>query len=123
MSEIAGWWQSEGLERLNPTQGKIAAFLLSDLAELPSTMKVSKLILDDGARKEVAVLWARAKAINQAIELAQAIREPDFCCTALRGIAEELLQVGMKEQARELLEQAVKVATEWELVNLTGLLR
>jgi tetratricopeptide (TPR) repeat protein len=113
LREIVRWWQGKSLERLAGWQGGMAAFLLSRLAESEEATTVALMVLGNNEdRRKVAEAWAEAGRFEEAMEVAEKIRDEWRRSGALREIAEGTAKAGMKERARKVFRWAWKDANE-----------
>ena len=110
LDETRKRWEGAKLESLwENWQGEMAAFLLSELWQIEGAIEVAGLVLDDEHRRDLAISRASKGLFDQAL---QVIDEGDAerRAQAFGAIAEGMAKAGMVERAKEVLEQALKVA-------------
>jgi tetratricopeptide (TPR) repeat protein len=120
LDEIRKRWEGEGekLAKLGESlesllmlvkdwQGGMAAFLLSELwqREVEGAIEVAGLVLDDVSKRELAASLASKELFEQALKVAEGIKDARQRAWALREIAGEMAKAGMFDQAMKAAER------------------
>jgi hypothetical protein len=85
-------------------EGKMAAFLLGELGQVEGAIEVAGLVLYDRSKRELATDWASKRLFDQALKVAEGIKDAWERARALREIAKEMAKAGMVDQALKVAE-------------------
>lgn len=110
LDEFRKRWEGAKLTKLEDWQGEMAAFLLGEVGQVEGAKEVVGLLLGDRHKLDLSESWASKGLFEKALEAAEGIKYAWERAEALRAIAEEMAKAGMFEKAKEIFEQAIKVA-------------